>query len=355
LAAPLPLEEEIRNAVQLLTSHKSKGLEWPVVIVPFVFRRIEELKTPYPRVLPGLDGEEMLSRDKEHFAAHARELVNRRNRQQYQRLYYVMATRAKRSLVWVDDEELYRDARRGSGFMPGEFLGFAHGANREVWQALGDPPAPEIATAQAARNRAAEEEAPREVVTPEQVQAARARAQESARRVTPHALAVAIRDEAEPEVAAELETAPGAEELMQSLPWGEPIDAWHTAFERRREMSPDASRARREWKLFLASDLSRRLLLPGTHILSELPFLWRGEDGTLLEGVMDLAVRAPDGKSWLVIDWKTNRVPARNSTPLVDIYRGQIRAYVHALEKILGAPVQGSLYLTRSGEWCEVD
>jgi ATP-dependent exoDNAse (exonuclease V) beta subunit len=367
LAAAPPLEEEIRDAVQLLTSHKSKGLEWPVVIVPFVFRRIEERKEPYPRVLPGLEGEDVICRDKADFTAQARELVDRRNRQQYQRLYYVMATRAKRSLIWVDDEELYRDAKRGSGFMPGELLGFASGQNREAWLALGDAPAPPVAPAQAARNRAAEDEASQEVLTPADVQSARARAQDFARRVTPHALAVTIRDEAEPEAAVEREdptTAAGGpgvrygtwwHEMVQAMPWTEPREAWQVVFERLRKAAPDASRARREWKLFLDSELARHLAIPGTHILAELPFLWRGENGRLLEGVMDLAMREPDGKAWRVIDWKTNRVPARHSTPLVDIYRGQINAYVQALEKILKAPVKGSLYLTRSGEWLDVE
>ena len=40
---------------------------------------------------------------------------------------------------------------------------------------------------------------------------------------------------------------------------------------------------------------------------------------------------------------------------LVDIYRGQIRAYVKVLREILSAEVRGSLYLTQSGDWLDVD
>ena len=39
LAQVNPAEEEIRDAIQLLTSHKAKGLEWQAVIVPLCFSR----------------------------------------------------------------------------------------------------------------------------------------------------------------------------------------------------------------------------------------------------------------------------------------------------------------------------
>jgi ATP-dependent exoDNAse (exonuclease V) beta subunit len=56
-----------------------------------------------------------------------------------------------------------------------------------------------------------------------------------------------------------------------------------------------------------------------------------------------------------VIDWKTNLIGPEGGAGLVEIYRGQIRAYVRTLREMLSTEVRGSLYLTQSGEWIEVD
>jgi ATP-dependent exoDNAse (exonuclease V) beta subunit len=87
-----------------------------------------------------------------------------------------------------------------------------------------------------------------------------------------------------------------------------------------------------------------------------MPFLWRetGEQACF-EGVMDLAVYTESESAWRVIDWKTNRVGPAGSDDLVEIYRGQIDAYVRALREMLSAEVRGSLYLTQTGEWIPVE
>jgi ATP-dependent exoDNAse (exonuclease V) beta subunit len=68
--------------------------------------------------------------------------------------------------------------------------------------------------------------------------------------------------------------------------------------------------------------------------------------------VMDLTVYSPAESRWRVIDWKTNRTDGEG---LRAIYRGQIEAYVEALRALLDAPVEGSLYLTATGEWLALD
>ena len=88
------VEEEIRDAIQLLTSHKSKGLEWQAVIVPFVFRAIGSKSPSYPRVVQLGESREIVCRDKVDFDGQANLVVTARDRQQAQRLLYVMATRA---------------------------------------------------------------------------------------------------------------------------------------------------------------------------------------------------------------------------------------------------------------------
>jgi ATP-dependent exoDNAse (exonuclease V) beta subunit len=368
LARVNPAEEEICNAIQLLTSHKAKGLEWQAVILPCVFRAIESKSPPYPRVVSGESGREIVCRDKADFANHARHFVTERERQQLQRLLYVMSTRAKRTLVLVDDEALFAGQARRGGWSAGELLGFSGGKNRDAWRAL-----PE--TFSLPEEFPPVESAPRsEVVSlpdlsQEDVRHAVEKAGQFPRRITPHALAVHAHDEAEPEQQAEQEdeqpvdaTSPGIlygtwwHEFMQTIPWQQSTTAWQRKFVEAQARSPQPERAAREWELFRRSALAQWLEEPGRLVQAEIPFLCRktGEE-TCLEGVIDLAVYTESESAWRVIDWKTNRIGPAGSDGLVEIYRGQIRAYVRVLREMLSAEVRGSLYLTQTGEWLPVE
>lgn len=360
-------EEEIRDAIQLMTSYKAKGLEWDAVIVPFVFRVIESRRPSYPRVDAGPESVEILSRDGDDYKSQAGAFIARRERQQFQRLLYVVATRARRTLVWLDDEALYAGQRRGAWPSAADCLGFeAGGANREPWNALPEitslppEPAPTAPTAMAH-----EDTFP--AITSASAERAAANAAAIPRRVTPHALADHPPEEAEPETWADREegeetpAGPGIlygtwwHEFVQAIPWQQPRAEWERLFAAARTTAPDPRRAAREWKLFLGSPLAAWLEHPGRIVQVEWPFLFPGTDGRCLEGVMDLAVFSPGEGEWQVIDWKTNRVGAAGAAGLVDIYRGQIRAYVDALRGMLAAEVRGSLYLTQTGAWEPVD
>ncbi len=224
-------EEEIRDAIQLMTSYKAKGLEWQAVIVPFVFRVIGSRNPTYPRVDAGPQGEEILSRDRGDFASQVGEFVTRRERQQFQRLLYVVATRAKRTLVWIDDEALYDGQKRGSWLSAADYLGFIPGGtNRETWDALGEVTSLPAEPAVIESSPVEEEVLP--AITRESLQRAIVKANDIPRRVTPHALAVHAKADAEPEEEAEQEddvevaAGPGIlygtwwHEFVETIPWG---------------------------------------------------------------------------------------------------------------------------------------
>ena len=361
-------EEEIRDAIQLLTSHKSKGLEWQAVIVPFVFRAIGSKSPTYPRVVQLGEGREIVCRDKADFDGQANLLVTERDRQQAQRLLYVMATRARRTLVFIDDEVLFFGARKATGPSAGELLKFTGGENRTAWKELPEKaslpveavpvetkvvtPAPDLETLPE--------------VSRDDIRDAVAHAGQFTRRITPHRLAVHPPHEAEPEARAEQEVElptannPGIlygtwwHELMETIPWQKPATAWQQKFLEAQSRSPQADRSAREWELLRQSKLATWLAEPGRLVQVELPFLANQDEETCLEGVMDLAVYAEKEKTWRVIDWKTNQLGAGGANGLVEIYRGQIKAYVAALRDMLSAEVKGSLYLTQTGEWVDV-
>jgi ATP-dependent exoDNAse (exonuclease V) beta subunit len=374
LAQSSPAEEEIRDAIQLLTSHKAKGLEWEAVVVPYVFRTIESKSQPYPRVVSGEAGREIVCRDKADFASQVRDFVTARERQQLQRLLYVMSTRARRTLALVDDETLFAGQTRRAGWSAGELFGFFGGENGGAWKALSEStslpeksPRDESASVEPAPDL---RPAPLPDLSREDVRRAVEQAGIFPRRITPHALAIHAREEAEPEKKIEREDdsptdaadGPGIlygtwwHEFVQTIPWQKPAAAWQRKFIEAQPRSPQPERAAREWELFRRSELALWLAEPGRLIQVEIPFLWR-ENGekTCLEGVIDLAVYTGSESAWRVIDWKTNRPGPAGSSGLVEIYRGQIDAYTRALREMLSAEVRGSLYLTRTGEWIPVE
>jgi ATP-dependent exoDNAse (exonuclease V) beta subunit len=361
-----PGEEEIQDAIQLLTSHKAKGLEWDTVIVPFAFRRIESKPLTYPRLV-AVEGGEVVYRDKADFAGKARDFVMERERQQLQRLLYVMTTRAKRTLVLVDDETLYAGQIRRVGWSSGELLGLLSGNNRMIWKALPETLTELDAGPVAETVSVPEINLPSPLVT-NALRRALERAQDFPRRTTPHALARHSRDEAEPEALMEqvdfVPTAdPGGPGILygtwwhacvETIPWQKPAAAWQKTFLAIQASSPQPERSRREWELFRGSKLAAWLTEPGRLIQVELPFLWKQSDQSCLEGVMDLAVFTESEAEWRIIDWKTNQIGPAGSKGLVEIYRGQIEAYVQALREMLSTKVKGSLYLTQTGEWVDV-
>ena len=73
----------------------------------------------------------------------------------------------------------------------------------------------------------------------------------------------------------------------------------------------------------------------------ETPILLTLEDGSLAEGVIDLAYLTDDAEfaGWTVVDFKTDREFAASSQR----YVAQVRLYAEAISKLMNAPVEGVL------------
>ena len=69
----------------------------------------------------------------------------------------------------------------------------------------------------------------------------------------------------------------------------------------------------------------------GARLYRELPVMVRLDDGTLVDGRIDFAWS--DGASWTVVDYKTDRREKRNV--------GQVQVYALALQRATGLPVRG--------------
>jgi superfamily I DNA/RNA helicase len=92
-----------RDAIQLYTFHKAKGLEWPIVIIPFINRR----PMPAPHTFPDVVGQKIAINGRQYEEwtdPHA----DKNNRE---RLLYVALTRQKQQTIFIDDG---RDANADS-------------------------------------------------------------------------------------------------------------------------------------------------------------------------------------------------------------------------------------------------
>ena len=94
---------------------------------------------------------------------------------------------------------------------------------------------------------------------------------------------------------------------------------------------------------------------PAVLLHSEIPFLWPGEKNRCVEGIIDLALFDPAAKGWLILDWKTNRIDAREAEALREQYLAQVAAYWKAVTEMTGTPVAAQIYSTATGEFIAYD
>ena len=140
---------------------------------------------------------------------------------------------------------------------------------------------------------------------------------------------------------------------MQLLPRSN-VETRNRFFSEALPNSPDKTRSQREWELFNASHLARQIFEGEGLVHSEMPMLWRKNAGECVEGVIDLAMFAPDSGEWLIVDWKTDLVDAQQADSLRQAYGAQVSAYVEAIAAITRQPARGGLYSTSAGVWLPI-
>ena len=132
-------------------------------------------------------------------------------------------------------------------------------------------------------------------------------------------------------------------------------DNWNELFEEQRKLSPDPARSLREWKLLVAHlsgplKIFRESFVTGQSIAqAEMPFFWPVDENRCLEGVLDLAFFQPTERKWLILDWKTDRVPPDNEATLRTRYRPQLAAYWKAVREVTKMEAEAAIYSTAAG------
>lgn len=355
--AELPGRPVQEDAVQLISCHKAKGLQWEAVIVPFLFRPIST-RSDYPAVIQAGDGRPPLVAFSSSDVGDLGETLDLKRRQETQRLLYVALTRAKKTLVLVDDRDLIARKKANDSFA--DLLGLMDTKGAAIANDFYD----QLPTKLCELDRDAKASATRiELGLPELKDDAVAKAKQLSAagpaRVLPYMLAEKQHDLEREERRDEPKSDDAEVARLYGIWWHELMEAmdWkaaksHDAIAMAHfETCPQRDRGEREWKLLRDAKLMARLVPADAIVHAEMPFLFNRAESEWMEGVMDLAIFYPAENRWLILDWKTNLIAANNVQSLRPLYAPQLGAYAEALRAITGQRVETGIYSTATGVW----
>jgi ATP-dependent exoDNAse (exonuclease V) beta subunit len=361
------------EGIQLITAQKAKGSEWQAVILPFLGRGIIPPSPRYPCILkvPG-SREPLVALTKDDFPDEVRSATKIAVQQEMARLLYVASTRARHTLVLVDDKDLFLDSK--SSIPPTAQLKHFGKKVSEIFAGIETTAQTCTLTSGAAALLRRETDTIPDIPALDRKERERAelRANEFVYKFNPSGydeeLALELDDEPNlPAMPAVSLVRPHADtqatlygswwhSLFQQISWRAGVEAAGAIFKRHLANSPDQERSVKEWKLvrenlFGDSMLSRFLTNDRAHAHVEFPFMWSLDSQACVEGLIDLVIIDDFAGRCLLIDWKTNRVRKGDEENLRGRYRPQIAAYWKAVREITKHEVQAAIFATATGEF----
>lgn len=346
---------EEANVVRLMSIHRSKGLQFPIVFVAGLWKRYNEMSFRGPLFLQGevftMDFFDLEKKQKEN-SPYKKWMMDRqkiKEREEEVRLLYVAMTRAQHKLILSTLYKEESDLCPGGGVSTWRLqqLKSFHQLLFESLDCL-EPPAPKYVMMEVEKKQQPSYELPRGV------------------EVAPFIPKPYRREAYKRSVTSTLE------ESKQPLNLGFGLgeegvkrgSLFHKAMElidfhrAKIDLKKELRRLEEEGLLvdfqdhalvdaFLHSSLGERLL-KSKRVLREQAFILKDQEGDLLQGIMDLAFWE-DG--WILVDYKTD-----GSLAYVESYRRQLSIYKEALEKLSGQQVKEAyLYFLRLGTWIPVE
>jgi len=354
------------DAVNLLSAHSAKGLEWPVVIPVGFWRSIGERPQRGLSLISevGAQGQARVYFNQASMPLEAREARERERVRELVRLLYVALTRARSRLVvpW--------HAEFGGGKRSEVSLAGLWGAG-DLLEAL-----PAIERTDVSPRISREQEAMPPAVSVRLV--VESGYDPLPRRLLPHQLAKradlsrGLRHEASQDQIVPLRMAEGDEaidyglwwhETMEFMPWrGDPqgVGAYCADRLAAAEGLGLALRAEPELRLLRESKLWRELNSDRWERATELAIFSPIEDDAWIDGVMDLVLHDAARHEVWIVDWKTNRLRFGEGfrellVRLAGEYAAQLKAYGNSVQNMfLGAKIRQLVYSSVAGDWIDV-
>lgn len=349
-------ETELKGHIQFYTSHKAKGLEWPVVIVPFLFRNILFPPQEYPQLIA--TGSEYAPKiavtdhpDKEEFSL----LLDQYRIAELERLLYVTATRARNTLLWIDDESLFPNSKNSFA----SFLKITQkNINRQTWNELNtelsiDPP--KFPSDLSSNGVADSLLNLTPMFDPTLCTKAKTLSKNFTRTISPSQLnqksELSNILKKSSKNYSPIEYGNWWHKMMETLPWHSNILQLNAHLEKSLSNCPEPSRGEFEFQLFLKSTLFMQLSGQSFNIHTELPFLFKDEQNVCYEGYIDFFAYSPGTGESLIIDWKTDlfEITENASTILRELYSPQLLIYKQAIKKSIKQNPQTFIFNTPQG------
>jgi len=352
------------NAINMMTSHSAKGLEWPVVIPLGLWRLIGERPETGIRVISE-HGVPRVVFDNADMGATARDSRDRERLRGLVRLLYVTLTRAKASLVipWADGWKAEGESFADLWSLDPMSIDALPQAEPPLPR--GAPPGPDRGAGGVAGGGRID----LELLTS-------APAEPFPARILPHQLALAhdytrlalheasldeaapVKDQLDP-----LDYGIWWHGMLEHVPWagsGPEVAAYASTALAGAEEKGFRDRGGAEWERLVASGAWSLMRDPRWTALAEVGIFAPLGPGRWIDGVMDLVLNDPVAKEIWIVDWKTNRraegeddvaLLARLSAQ----YLGQLGAYGACASGFFpGSSIRLWVYSTVAGEWAEV-
>lgn len=353
------------NAVNLLSSHSAKGLEWPVVVPVGFWRAIGERPQHGLTLISeaGVQGAARVFFDRSSIPAEAREARERERLRELVRLLYVTLTRARRQLILPWHPEFGGRKRSDPSFAG------LWGAG-DLLEALPvvEPRKP------VQENGVASETKPPTAPTLGTICSDRP----FPRRLLPHQLAQkadlsrGLRHESSLDQAVPSRLGEGDEaidyglwwhETMEFMPWladGRAVQEYCSGRLTVAKGQGMISRAQEELVLLRESPVWRELSLELWARAAEVAVFSPVGADAWIDGVMDLVLFDEARREVWIVDWKTNRQrPGEKAWDLLSRlaveYAPQLRAYGKSLQGVFPeAKVRLLVYSSVVGDWIDI-
>ncbi len=348
------------DAINLLTAHSAKGLEWPVVIPLGLWRGIGKAPETGLRLVAEGGQAARVYFDAQSLPAETREARERERLRELVRLLYVAFTRVRRHLIVPWHAEFGGRQRTKSFAELWASNDLFETLPRLDGRVLLEPADP----------------APSAQTVPEVLRPFRAEAGPLPGRILPHQLSEkpdqvrGARHESALDVV--LPSIEADDAIDYGLWWHETLEFWPWSQGAKEEENYLASalaaaeslgfrpRAEAESSRLRQSAAWRDLTAARWRRLAELSVFAPLRENAWIDGVVDLTLHDPDGRELWIVDWKTNRRRAEERDAdvlqrLVAEYRPQLAAYGTSLAPFFpGHRVRLLVYSTAVGDWAEV-